>query len=122
MLEQQLRQLSKFRFAITYPKLPGFILRLNFEPIILSHNIEGNYALLHWQAMPKGERRWGCFCMKDGETSYQSFIELNPVSGVTLRGIQIDETFFTFVPTAVIHCPNCFLSVDGDFGILKLIE
>lgn len=121
MLQQEIRQLSKFRFAITYQEFRGFILRLNFEPVIMVHELVGNYSLLHWQAMPKGERRWGCFCMIDGNTSYHSFLSLMPVTGVMFSGIQIDETFYTFVPTAVMYCANSSLTVKDQVGILKLL-
>lgn len=113
------RKLSPFRYTLTYPHDPEFILRMNFKPIVDEFGLEGNYSLLHWQAKPRGLRRWGCFSMTDGETQYQAFQEIS-LGGFGLgRGIQIDETLVKTVPTAVLWLPDA-LCVAQESGIGKI--
>jgi hypothetical protein len=99
------------QFKLIYAHLPDFELNMNFSPIIEQFKLAGKYCLLHWQAKPKGLRRWGIY---DGATDEYSTadwdkLELNPPQVIPL---QVDENIISSVPTAVLLLPNCKCSYD----------
>jgi hypothetical protein len=114
------RKLSPYRFTLTYPDDPEFVLRMNFQPIVDGFSLTGNYSLLHWQAKPKGLRRWGCFSMRDGETQYQAFQEVSLGEFGYFRGIQVNENLVRTVPTAVLWLPNA-VCVAQESGVGKIV-
>jgi hypothetical protein len=120
MEEPKIRKYGRFRFAVSYESIPEFILRLNFEPIITKFDLNGSFTLLHWQAKPRGLRRWGAFCRQDESTSYKAFEEYT-CNVPYQRGIQLDERLINTVPTAVILFPECECIVDDAVGKIVTI-
>lgn len=112
MLTQTIRKLSDFRVILTYPEIPTFKLVMDFGPLVEHLGPTGPYCLLHWQAAPKGERRWGVF---DGD-SYRSFAGYT--SGCACKGVQLDEAEVKTKPTAVIYYPETRCIVDGEQAII----
>lgn len=121
MMERlKVRQYGRFRFSLAYDSMPEFKLRVNFEPIIQYFDLQGDFTLLHWQARPRGLRRWGAFCQNGESTSYHAFEEYT-CDVPYHRGIQLDERLVTTVPTAVIWFPDCECIVDGTTGKITAI-
>lgn len=96
MLTQKIRQIGEFRFMLTYPDLPEFKLLVDFRPLWEALAPAGPCCLVHWQAKPRGQRRWGIF---DGET-YRSFESYR--SELPCEGMQLNESEVITVPTAVL--------------------
>jgi hypothetical protein len=100
MLTQTIRKLSDFRVILTYADLPTFKLVMDFRPLWELVNPTGPCCLVHWQAKPRGQRRWGIF---DG-TTYRSFEGYS--SELPGEGLQLDENQVLTVPTAVLCYRN----------------
>lgn len=45
--------------------IPNSLITLDFNPIIKAANLVKNFAICHYQARPKGLRRWGIFYEED---------------------------------------------------------
>lgn len=106
------------KVLLTYPTMPDFNLAMDFNPIIEKFRLHDRFCLLHWQAKPFGERRWGVF---DGGTdNYVSVkyseLELNVVPQL----LQIDEKIIKTVPTAVLFFDNSQLIKNGYYAINSL--
>lgn len=117
MEEPKVRMFSPFQVALTYPSLPNFILRMNFEPLFGLSEVDDDCTLLHWQAKPKGLRRWGAFTKRGDKTRYQTFLSYRSECPYQ-RGLQLDETETIFLPTAVIWFPQCDVRVEGTEGVI----
>jgi len=100
MLTQTIRKIGDKRVILTYSELPKFRLVMDFGPLWAAVDPTGPCCLVHWQAKPRGERRWGIF---DGET-YRSFESYR--SELPGEGLQLDENEIRTVPTAVICYRN----------------
>ena len=100
MRTQTIRKISDFRVVLTYSELPKFKLVMDFKPLWELVTPDGPCCLVHWQAKPRGERRWGIF---DGQIyrSYEGYSSELPVEGV-----QVDENQVLTVPTAVLCYRN----------------
>ena len=73
MIRPKITKLSPYRFEVSYEGHEP--LRLDFEP--MHHAAQQlhpcrQYVLKHWQAHPRGERRFGLFYWRDGEGWYSS--------------------------------------------------
>ena len=105
------------KVALTYLELPDFKLQMDFNPICDRFHLRGQFCLLHWQAKPFGERRWGVY--DAGADNYVSLkfdeIEIKAVP----QCLQIDENIIKTVPTAVLYFPACKL-VKNDYYSLIL--
>jgi hypothetical protein len=103
-------------FSIAYPNLKFDKLEMDFNPLIEHFNLQGNFCLLHWQAKPFGERRWGIY--DSGADRYTSV----KYSEVELRSIpqllQVDEKKVTTVPTAVLYFPDCKIIQNGYYSLI----
>lgn len=73
---------------------------------------EGPAVLLHWQARPKGLRRWGLFdCVADqyfgcdwNKLQFPRMVQLVP--------LQLDERLIQSVPTAVLWIPGARVHIE----------
>lgn len=108
---------SKAKVRLTYPHLPDFELRMDFNPIIDKFKIAGRFCLLHWQAKPFGLRRWGVY---DAEIDQYFAVTWNCIdincSGIPL---QLDETTVESVPTAVIYFKDSKIEQHNYLSIVK---
>ena len=106
------------KVSLTYPTMPDFNLRMDFNPIIEQFRLRGKFCLLHWQAKPFGERRWGVY--DGGMDDYVSVkyceLELRVIS----RLLQLDENIIKTVPTAVLLFPNSQLTKNGYYSIISI--
>jgi hypothetical protein len=101
-----IKKLAQGQFQLTYAHLPDFELKMDFSPIIERFKLSGKYCLLHWQAKPKGLRRWGIY---DGEKDdyFASDWDKFELKTPQVIPLQLDENIITTVPTAVLLLPNC---------------
>jgi hypothetical protein len=111
-------QTQDAQVRLTYASLPDFNLQMNFNPIIERFRLQGNFCLLHWQAKPFGERRWGVY---DGANDYYTSLkycelELQEIPQL----LQVDENLIKTVPTAVLFFPNSQLIKKGYYSITSL--
>lgn len=106
------------KVSLTYPTMPDFNLQMDFNPIINWFRLRGQFCILHWQAKPFGQRRWGVY--DGGVDSYTSlkYCELELVSIPQL--LQVDENTIKTVPTAVLYFPKSQLIQNGYYSITSI--
>lgn len=107
------------RVRLTYPHLPDFELKMDFNPIIERFNLTGNFCLLHWQAKPFGLRRWGAY---DGGKDKYHAIAWNCIHNdcSSPRFLQIDEEQVKTVPTAVMLFADATVLEEGYFTLASV--
>lgn len=94
------------KFYLGWDEKPNEPLTLDFNPIIFKFNLEGKYLLIHWQARPKGLRKWGFYDSLSDSYYSPDFchnIDLPLSQG---RLLQLLESDYKTVPTAVIYLPD----------------
>lgn len=112
MEDQTIRKISDYRFLLTYKSLRDFRLLMDFRPLWEAVNPTGPCCLVHWQAKPRGQRRWGIF---DGE-SYRSFEGYS--SELPCEGLQLDEQQVLTVPTAVLCYRKARCISEGNTAVI----
>lgn len=109
------------KVSLTYPSMPDFRLEMDFKHIIDQFHLKGQFCLLHWQAKPFGQRRWGVY---DGGKA-QKYASLRYCE-LEVRAIpqllQVDENIIKTVPTAVLYFPKCQLVKNGYYSITSTPE
>lgn len=120
LLPQTIRKLSEYRFMIEYRDLPDTRLIMNFEPCVTAANATDNYCLLHWQAKPRGHRRFGIFNKFAGETNYASTDQPLIAADLNIQAIQVDELSLNTIPTAMLYFPNTRVVFTSQWSIEKL--
>lgn len=98
--------------------MPEFSLEMNFKPIIDWFRLQGHFCLLHWQAKPFGQRRWGIY--ENGSGSYTSLKHRELNVEVTPQLLQVDENLIKTVPTAVMLFANSKLIKNGYYSITSI--
>ena len=86
--------------------VPDSTITLDFNPlikeVIAKYGLLKNYCFMHWQAKPKGLRRFGVY-----DSATQNYLA---GSGLTTElpsySIQIDEKIHSTLPTAVMCYPT----------------
>lgn len=96
--------------------LPDSLITLDFNPIIKAANLVKNFAICHYQARPKGLRRWGIFYEED----YFSVEKVT--SSIPYETIWLDESSLTFPPNAVLIHQNCQLVFNQSEATLRSIS
>lgn len=111
---------SEARVRLTYPHLPDFELKMDFNPIIDRFQLAGKFCLLHWQAKPFGLRRWAIY--DAGIDKYfpgtWDCIDVN-CNGILL---QLDETIVKTVPTAVMYFKNSQTRDENYLSVIKCLD
>ena len=103
---------------LSYPSMPEFSLEMNFKPIVDWFRLKGQFCLLHWQAKPFGQRRWGVY---DGGTeSYTSVKHCEVELKVLPQMLQVDENLIKTVPTAVLYFANSKLVKNDYYSIISV--
>lgn len=106
------------KVKLTYPAIADFLLELDFNPFIDRFRLRGQFCIAHWQAKPKGERRWGVY--DAGADNYKSLEYDRLQAQVVPQFLQIDEDIVKTVPTAVILFPNSKLVQNGYYCITSI--
>jgi hypothetical protein len=102
LLAMQKLKLEFGKFLLCWDKDPNPLV-LDFNPLISRFFLEGEYLLIHWQARPKGVRKWGFYDSASDDyycPKFQEKISLPLNEGQLL---QVDENVVLTVPTAVIY-------------------
>lgn len=106
------------KVKLTYPAMLDFLLEMNFNPFIDRFRLHGQFCLLHWQAKPKNERRWGVY--DGGMDNYTSLKYDELQLQVVPQLLQVDESVIETVPTAVLVFPNSKLIKTGYYSISQI--
>ena len=96
--------------------LPDSLITLDFNPIIKAANLINNFAICHYQARPKGLRRWGIFY----NSNYFSVEKIS--SALPYESIWLDESDLIYPPNAVLVHQNCELILNQSEAILRSIS
>jgi hypothetical protein len=96
-------------------------LKLNFDVLIEYFGLTGDFTLLHWQARPKFVRRWGIYCHKSDRYHSCDYNQLL-IAATLIEPLQIDESLFKTVPTAVLYMPDTEVVVEGNKVLIKSSE
>ena len=96
--------------------LPDSLITLDFNPIIKAANLVKNFAICHYQARPKGLRRWGIFYDDD----YFSVEKIN--SSIPYESILLNESNLVYPPNAVLIHRNCQLILNQSEATLRSIS
>ncbi|WP_324281579.1 hypothetical protein VKI21_06865 [Cyanobacterium aponinum UTEX 3222] len=100
-MKQKIIKLNKGKFQISWEKIQGSEITLDFNPLIKHFQLEGIYCLLHWQARPRNLRRWGIYdavCDQYYGLDYDAV----KINACEIKLLQIDESKTLFPPTAVL--------------------
>ena len=106
------------KVSLTYSTMPDFNLAMDFNPLIEKFRLVGQFCLLHWQAKPFGERRWGVY--DAGSDSYASLLYSELDLQVIPRLLQVDENIVKTVPTAVIYFPRSRIIKNNYYSIIPV--
>lgn len=106
------------KVSLTYSAMPNFNLQMDFNPIIDWFRLRGQFCILHWQAKPFGERRWGLYDAGIDKYTSLKYCELQP--RVIPRLLQVDENIVKTVPTAVLYFPRSQLVDNGYYLIMPV--
>lgn len=106
------------RVFLTYRLLPGFSLQMDFNPIIDWFRLRDQFCILHWQAKPFGQRRWGLYDAGVDRYTSLKYCELQLRTIPQL--LQVDENIVKTVPTAVLYFPRSQLVKDGYYSIIPV--
>jgi hypothetical protein len=120
MMKQIIRKASSGIFLLFWidnsgEVFPDSLITLDFNPIIKAANLVKNFAICHYQARPKGLRRWGIFYDDD----YFSVKKIN--SAIPYESILLDESDLVYPPNAVLIHRNCQLVLNQSEATLRSI-
>ena len=110
-----IQKLSKAKFKVITDNIPNSELELDFNPIIDEFKLKGNYLLIHWQAKPKGYRRWGVYSSKGDRYYSLASIDMERWRG---KSLQLDDLTASTVPSAVLLVNNARLIIVDEDAIV----
>lgn len=114
----RIEALGNRKFKVWWSSHTEQTLFLDFEPIVRTYNLQGDFCLLHWQAKPKGLRQWGLY--DNSSQYYYSFKESQFIrQSLIVQPLQIDETEHKTVPTAVLLIEGKLQVNNKNIKILK---
>lgn len=113
LLKQITKQIATAEFQVFWEGVNNSLLHLNFNPIISQHNLSGIYCLLHWQAKPKYYRRWGIYYSLHDYYYPFNWEELSINEKIIAKALDISESKFKTVPTAVIYLQAKLTKTNG---------
>ena len=93
---------------------PDSILKLNFDVLIEHFKLTGTFCLIHWQAKPKGLRRWGVYCSAQDSYFSTDYDLLIFDEGLKIEALQIDEKIIKTVPTAVLCLRDAIVELSDE--------
>jgi len=113
-INQTIERLANGTFRSQWQNTPDSTLKLNFDVLIAHFGLTdmGSFCLVHWQAKPKGLRRWGVYCRS--ADMYYAADEIVFDEGLTVRTLQMDERVIKTVPTAVLFFDGAIAELLND--------
>jgi hypothetical protein len=109
-------QTQSGKVFLTYPSIPEFNLQMDFNPIIDWFGLRNKFCLLHWQAKPFGERRWGIY--DAGYDRYTSLKYCDVEFKVIPQLLAVNELIVKTIPTAVLYFPESQLIQRGHYLLI----
>lgn len=97
------------QFNLRWEGVPDSTINLDFRPLQEEFNLTGVYCLLHWQARPKGLRRWGVYESLNDNYLSLDFHNLLISPSLKSGALQINENIHATLPTAVMLYEKCYL-------------
>jgi hypothetical protein len=94
------------KFYLGWDEKPSEPLTLDFNPIIFTFNLKGKYLLIHWQARPKGLRKWGFYDSISDNYYSPEFRHNIQLPASVPQFLQLTENDYKTVPTAVVYIPD----------------
>ena len=110
-----IQKLAKAKFKVSTDHIPNSELELDFNPIIEEFNLSGDFLLIHWQAKPKGYRKWGIYASKSDRYYSLKAIDMERWTGKTL---QLDDLTASALPSAVLLVKNARLIIVDENAII----
>jgi hypothetical protein len=98
---QTIEKLAESTFRCSW-NAPDSTLKLNFDVLIEHFGLTGQFCLIHWQAKPKGLRRWGVYCSAEDTYFSTDYDRLIFDKSLDVEALQVDEKVIKTVPTAVL--------------------
>lgn len=113
-MTQVIERLANATFRSQWQNIPDSTLKLNFDVLIDHFGLTdvGSFCLVHWQAKPKGLRRWGVYCRS--ADMYYAADEIVFDEGLTIQTLQMDERVVKTVPTAVLFFAHTWAKTLND--------
>ena len=111
-----IEKLQEAKFKVSTDNVTNSNLELDFNPIINEFKLKGDYLLIHWQAKPKGYRRWGIYSSQSDRYFSVASIDLERWTGKTL---QLDDATTLTVPKAVLLVHNARLIIVDEGAIIS---
>lgn len=106
------------KVSLSYPTMPDFNLQMDFNPIIDWFRLRGQFCILHWQAKPFGERRWGLYDAGMDKYTSLKYCELQLQAIPQL--LQVDENIVKTVPTAILYFPKSTLIEKDYYSVVSV--
>ncbi|WP_055074414.1 hypothetical protein [Pseudanabaena sp. 'Roaring Creek'] len=91
-------------------------LRLDFKFLVDYFKLTGDFCLLHWQARPRGLRRWGLYCGNQDKYFGVDYDRLIFAENLNIEALQVDEKIYKTVPSAVM----CFRDAIAELSDEKI--
>ena len=106
-MRQIIKKIQKGKFLLWWDLHPTLKITVDFLPLIKQFQLSNNFVLAHWQARPKGLRRWGFY---DGFSDNYYGVDYDKIEVEALcdstRFLQMDEIKLNHPPSAVILFNN----------------
>ncbi len=118
-MTQTIEKLANGTFRSQWQGVTDSTLKLNFDVLIEHFGLTGEFCLVHWQAKPKGLRRWGVYCR--AADMYYAADEILFDEGLTVETLQMDERIVKTVPTAVLCLRGAIAEQVNDRILVRLI-
>ena len=101
-MTQIIRKTGFRTYQLFWEEKPDEILNLDFNPLVNQFRLnDDKCVLVHWQAKPKGLRRYGVYDVLKDQYYGVDYDKLS-LAYTKCIPIQIDETAFKTIPTAVL--------------------
>jgi hypothetical protein len=116
---QRVQKEARGKFKVWWDVHPEQALNLDFNPIVSFFQLEGEFCLLHWQARPRGLRRWGIYDSIQDCYHPLDWHSFNKTVGI-LSLLQISDDYSpSALPTAVLLLEGHTKIEDGRVSIIK---
>jgi hypothetical protein len=120
---QIIEKIGLKQFRVSWENITDSGLLLDFNPLISQFNLQGAFVLEHWQAKPKGLRRWGLYDSTSDNYFPCDYYQIKTGFNLDISSIQIDENLTEARPTAVKLYRNAKIEIrNGAFWITKILN
>lgn len=112
---------GKFSISWNTQKESNLNLQLDFNPLIEKYNLKGrSHLLIHWQAKPKGIRRWGIFDILNNKYYAALGTDIILEIGIKCSFLEVSESLISSSPSACLLFENCYIKKHKKIKICPL--